>query len=73
MYVTRIPDWLKLVECDKMGSVSKIRRCPKNKYGHNVQNIGSKMNQRLVIGYDLTLIRFGNDILKIVAVVYLFF
>ena len=40
----------------------------KNKQGHNFQNIGSKMNQRLVIVYDPTLIRFGNDILNIVAV-----
>ena len=55
-----------------MGSVSKIRRCPKNKYGHNVQNIGSKMNQRLVIGYDPTLIRFGSDILKIATVLVSF-
>ena len=40
----------------------------KNRYGHNFQNIGSKMNQRLVIGYDPMLIRFGSDILKIATV-----
>ena len=40
----------------------------KNRYGHNFQNIASKMNQRVVIGYDPTLIRFGSDILKFVAV-----
>ena len=31
-------------------------------------NIGSKMNHCWVIDYDPTLIRFGSDILKIVAV-----
>ena len=30
-------------------------------------NIGFKMNNRLVIVYEPTLIRFGSDILKIVA------
>ena len=40
----------------------------KNKYGHNFQNIGSKLNQRGLIDYEPTLIRFGSDILKIVAV-----
>ena len=40
----------------------------KNKHGHNFQNIDSKMNQRWVIDYDPMLIRFGSDILKIVAV-----
>ena len=39
-----------------------------NKHGHNFQNIGSEMNQRLRIGYEPTLIRFGSDILEIVAV-----
>ena len=51
-----------------MGSVSKIMRCQKNKHGHNFQNIGSKMNQRLLIGYEPTLISFGSDVLQIVAV-----
>ena len=58
----------KLGECDKMRSVSKIMRYHKNRYGHNFQNIGSKMNQRLVIVYDPTRIRFGSDNLKIVAI-----
>ena len=40
----------------------------KNRYSHNFQNISSKMNQRLVIVYVPTLIRFRSDILKIVAV-----
>ena len=41
----------------------------KNRYCHNFQNIASKMNQRWVIDVDVdpTLIRFGSDILKIVA------
>ena len=39
----------------------------KNRYGHNCQNIASKMNQRWVIDYDPTLIRFGSDILKLAA------
>ena len=40
----------------------------KNRYGHNVQNIVSKTNQRWIINYDKPLIHFGTDILKIVAV-----
>ena len=40
----------------------------KNKHGHNFQNIASKTNQHGVIVYDPTLIQFGADILKIVAV-----
>ena len=55
-----------------MRSVSKIMRCPKEKAQHNFQNIDFKMNQRLLIGYEPTLIRFGSEILKIVAV-FIFF
>ena len=40
----------------------------KNRYGHNFQNIASKMNLRWVINYDNPLIHFGTDILIIVAV-----
>ena len=40
----------------------------KNRYGHNFQNIASKTNQRGLIVYEPTLIQFGADILKIVAV-----
>ena len=59
----------KLGECDKMRSISKIMTFEKkNRYGHNFQNVGSKMNKRLVLVYDPTLIRFGSDILKILAV-----
>ena len=50
-----------------MRSVSKIMRCQKNRYDLNFQNVGFKMNQRLVIVYDPTLIH-GSDVLKIVAV-----
>ena len=55
-------------------------RCHKNRYGRSFQNVGSKMNQRLLIVYEPTLIRFGSEILKIVAVpvffghrIYIFF
>ena len=55
-----------------MRYVSKImRRQKKNKHGRNFQNIGSKMNQRLLMGNEPTLIRFGSDILKIVAMLVL--
>ena len=40
----------------------------KNRYGHNFQNIAFKLNQRGLIVYEPTLIQFGADILKIVAV-----
>ena len=46
--------------------------CQKKKHGQNCQNIASKMNQRGVIVYDPTLIQFGADILKIVAVLIFF-
>ena len=59
---------LKLGECDKIGSVSKIMSRQKNSFGHNFQNIASKLNQRGLIDYEPTLIQFGSDILKIVAV-----
>ena len=52
----------------KWGPLAKLCGVQKNKHGHNFQNIGSKMNQRWVIDYDPMLIRFGSDILKIVAV-----
>ena len=56
---------LKLVEGDKMRSVRKNKRCYKNRYGHNFQNIGSTMNERLFIGYEQTLIGCGSDILTV--------
>ena len=52
--------------------LAKLLGVQKNKHGHNFQNIGPKMNQRLVILYDLTLICFGSDILIIVAVLVFF-
>ena len=45
----------------------------KNRYGHNFQNIASKTNQRGLIVYDPTLIQFGADILKFVAVLVFFY
>ena len=56
-------DWL--IEGDKMRSVRKNKRCYKNRYGHNFQNIGSTMNERLFIGYEQTLIGCGSDILTV--------
>ena len=51
---------------------NNVMMMQEDKHGRNFQNIASKMNQRLVIGYDPTLIRFGSDILKIVAVLIFF-
>ena len=60
-------------EGDQMRYVSKIMRCQKKtSIGCNFQNIGSKMNQWLLMGYEPTLIRFGSDILKIVAMLVFF-
>ena len=53
---------------NKCDALAKLCGVQKNRYGHNFQNIGSKMNQRLVIVFVPTLIRFGSNILKIVAV-----
>ena len=53
------------VSATKWGPLAKLWAVKKNKHGHNFQNIASKMNQRWVIDYDPTLIRFGSDILKI--------
>ena len=60
------------VSATKWGPLAKLSAVEKNRYGHNFQNIGSKLNQRWVIDYDPTLIRFGSDILKIVAVLVFF-
>ena len=56
------------VSATKWGPLAKLCGVQENKHGHNFQNIGSKMNQCWVIDYDPMLIRFGSDILKIVAV-----
>ena len=56
------------VSTTKWAPLAKLCGIKKNRYNHNFQNIASKMNQRWVIDYDPTLIRFRNDILKIVAV-----
>ena len=43
-------------ESDQMGPVSKnMRRC-KKRYSHNFWSIGSIINQRLLIGYEKTLV-----------------
>ena len=56
------------VSATKCGLLAKIWGVQKNKHGHNFQNIGSKMNQWLLIGYEPTLNRLGSDILKIATV-----
>ena len=63
----------KLGECKKWDLLAKLWAVKKNWYGHNFQNIGSKLNQRGLIDYEPTLIRFGSDILKIVAVSVFFY
>ena len=60
------------VSATKWGPLAKLWAVKKNKHGHNFQNIGSKLNQRGLRDYEPTLIRFGSDILKIVAV-FIFF
>ena len=47
---------------------SRDASASKNRYDHNFQNIASKLNQPGLIDYEPTLICFGSDILKIVAV-----
>ena len=56
---------LRATKCDP---VAKLWGVARNRYNHNVQNIGSTMNQRLLIGYEPTLICCGSDILKIATV-----
>ena len=56
------------VSATKCSRLAKIWGVTKNRYGHNFQNIGSKLNQRLLTGYEPTLICFGSDILKIATV-----
>ena len=56
------------VSATKWGPLAKLLAVAKNRYGHNFQNIKSKLNQRGLIDYEPTLIQFGSDILKIVAV-----
>ena len=56
------------VSATKWGPLAKLCAVQKNKHGHNFQNIASKLNQRGLIVYEPTLIQFGDDNLKIVAV-----
>ena len=55
-----------LVEGDPLAKIRGVRK----KHGHDFQNIGSPINQRILIDVDLTLIACGSDILKIVAVLF---
>ena len=50
------------------GPLAKIRGVAKKRHGHNFQNWGSISNQRGVKWVSLTLLRYGAEILKIVAV-----
>ena len=61
------------VSATKWGPLAKLSAVEKNKHGHNFQNIASKTNQRGLIVYDPTLIQFGADILKFVAVLVFFY
>ena len=45
---------LRATKCDLL---AKIWGVAKNRFGHNFQNIGSTLNQLLLIGYEPTLIR----------------
>ena len=60
------------VSATKWGPLAKLWAVQKNKHGHNFQNIASKTNQRGLIVYEPTLIQFGAEILKIVAVLIFF-
>ena len=60
------------VSATKWHPLAKLSAVEKNRYCHNFQNIGSKLNQRGLIDYEPTLIRFGSDILIIVAVLVFF-
>ena len=60
------------VSATKCGPLAKIWGVTKNIYGHNFQNSGSKLNQRLLIGYEPTLLRFGSDILTNKTISFLF-
>ena len=44
----------------------------KNRYGHNFQNIASKLNQRGLIVYEPTLIQFGAAYLENCGRIYFF-
>ena len=50
----------------KCGLVAKVRGVTKNKHDHN-QNMASENESGASIGYEPTLICFGSNILKIVA------
>ena len=52
----------------KVKASSKLWGVTKKRHGHNFQNFGSKSNQRGTMWVSSTLIRFGAEILKIVAV-----
>jgi hypothetical protein len=56
----------------KVSLSPKLWGVTKKRHGHNFQNFGSKSNQRGTMWVSSTLIRFGAEILKIVAVSFFF-
>ena len=56
----------------KSESVTEIMSRQKKRHGHNFQNFGSILNQRGTNPLGSTLIRYGAEILKIVAVSFFF-
>ena len=60
--------WLLKVGSNLMSSSSKIVGVKKKRHGHNFPDFGSILNQRGKKWVTLTLIQYGAEILKIVAV-----
>jgi len=60
--------WSKSTESEILSSSSKIVGVQKKRHGHNFQNFGSILNQRQSNPLFSTLIQYGTEIWKIVAV-----
>ena len=60
--------WSKSEDSEILASLAKISGVTKKRHGHNFQNFGSISNQREGNPLHSTLIRYGAEILKIVAV-----
>ena len=64
--------WSKSTESEILSSSSKIVGVTKKRHGHNFQNFGSILNQRQSNPLFSTLIEYGTEIWKIVAVSFFF-
>ena len=64
--------WSKSTESEILSSSSKIVGVKKKRHGHNFQNFGSILNQRQSNPLFSTLIQYGTEIWKIVAVSFFF-